>query len=230
MNWTHLLWIMLHLFIRKYGLTFTQKKSKFSIRNSAIVLLILVTNYSWRHPHLALSPHYCTLQGYPSRHQATCFLAVFWPTAFGRRSHTPLRLWPSSHTPSLATPWRTASEPCGCTLLGLFLWSIWMKRNNRLFNGKGSAYGRYFEHVIFLTMTWCKCSIAPIVFPPFWPIGQAFLTPLVWAYRPSFVNFIHQWSLTFHSETMKAIRSILLAHAFMVRNHCGKLSLIHYRI
>lgn len=43
-------------------------------------------------------------------------------------------------------------------LIRAFLWSIWTECNNRFFNDKGSTFDRFFDHIIFLAMTWCKCT------------------------------------------------------------------------
>lgn len=64
-----------------------------------------------------------------------------------------MRFSTSSYTPSQAAPSLMARESCGCTLLEHFLWIIWMERNNRLFNGKGSTFDRFFERLIFLAKT-----------------------------------------------------------------------------
>lgn len=116
--------------------------------------------------HDKISPHWCVLCKDSNEFQghifATCFfssglwievLSIFgWIAPLPSKANHLLAYMLDSH------PSKKEKKILWMHFTRAIFWAIWMERNHRIFQDKELPFDRLFESIVFLVISWCKCS------------------------------------------------------------------------
>lgn len=116
------------------------------------------TSLTWLFPHIVASFPMLPMNFESSFHQLHFCIAILdGAKLFPLYSSLlfPMSLLALSHT---GHPFIDEKRTIWINFIKAFLWITWKEMNNRLFNENGSSFDNFFDHITYLTMSWCKCT------------------------------------------------------------------------